>query len=308
MTHIEILLLALLIDAGLGEPKAIWSRIPHPAALMGQAIDALDQRLNTGGMRIAKGAVAILGLVVLAFGIGQFIAFLPDFGLLEVLVVAILLAHKSLIEHVTAVHNALGSSLGAARKAVGMIVGRDTRDLDESDVTRATIESASENFSDGVIAPAFWALLFGAPGIIIYKMVNTADSMIGHRSEQYEQFGKAAARLDDALNFIPARLSAALICFMGGAKDAWNDTAEDAIYHRSPNAGWPESAMAASLGIALAGPRSYFGERTEDPFVNGTGRRELTRHDIPKAVALLWKCWRVMVIGLAVIAVIWRLI
>ena len=308
MTHVEMLILALILDALLGEPKFLWSRVPHPAELMGKAIDRLDLMLNRGRLRVIKGGLAIGALALIAVGLGLFIALIPDFGILEMLTIAILFAHKSLIEHVGAVAQALGQSVQAGRKSVGMIVGRDTRDLDESDVTRAAIESAAENFSDGVVAPAFWALLFGAPGILFYKLVNTADSMIGHRSEDYEQFGKAAARLDDLLNWIPARATAALFCLVGRAKDAWNDTAEDAVYHRSPNAGWPEAAMAVSLGIALAGPRSYFGERTDDPFVNGAARRVLEPGDIIAAVALLWKSWRVSLGGLVLLAIVWRLV
>ena len=308
MTHVEILILALALDALFGEPRAIWTRVPHPAVIMGQAIDVLDHRLNFGAARIVKGAIAIAALFLAAMIIGWLIAIFPDFGLLEVAVVAILLAHKCLIDHVIAVREALATGLSEARKSVGMIVGRDTKNLDESGVTRAAIESAAENFSDGVVAPAFWALLFGAPGILIYKVVNTADSMIGHRSAQYEKFGKAAARLDDLLNWIPARISAGLIILAGGARKAWLDVAEDAEYHRSPNAGWPEAAMAYSLDAALAGPRSYFGETTTDPFIHGNGRRELTRADITAAVRLLWRAWRMMVGTLIVLALLWRIL
>ena len=211
-----LLLPALLLDAGLGEPHWLWSRFPHPAVLMGRAVGWLDRRLNRGAARKAKGVVALILLVVAAGGTGWVIAAVPDGGILDVLAAAILLAQRSLSDHVSAVARALRMSLPEARRAVAMIVGRDTAALDEPAVARAAIESAAENLSDGVVAPAFWFLVAGLPGMLVYKIVNTADSMIGHRTPRHEAFGWAAARLDDVLNLIPARLTALMIAVAHG--------------------------------------------------------------------------------------------
>lgn len=285
------LLLALLLDAALGEPRQVWDRIPHPAVVMGRIIARADLNLNSGRSKRLKGALLIIGLCVCAFLVGNLIAWFPDFGVFEVILVAILLAHRSLLDHVQAVADALAISPKEGRKAVAMIVGRDTTDLNESDISRAAIESAAENFSDGVVAPAFWFAVMGLPGILIYKIVNTADSMIGYRTPRHQEFGWAAARLDDLLNWIPARLSGALICATSLRREPWSTMTQDAQYHRSPNAGWPEAAMAGSLNIALSGPRTYEGQRTQDPFVNAAGRRELTASDITSATHTLWKAW-----------------
>jgi adenosylcobinamide-phosphate synthase len=177
-----------------------------------------------------------------------------------------------------------------------MIVGRDVAALDESAVARAAIESAAENFSDGVVAPVFWFVLAGLPGIVAYKLVNTADSMIGHRNERYAQFGWAAARLDDVMNYIPARLAAGLIALAMAAPEALDVMRADAGHHRSPNAGWPEAAMAGALGVALSGPRVYGGQRTNDRFVNPAGRRDLGSAEIAAAVRVLWRAWALMLV------------
>ena len=216
---------------------------------------------------------------------------------------AILLAQKSLVQHVEAVGDALRLSLSQGRRAVAMIVGRDTAALDEPAVARAAIESAAENLSDGVIAPAFWFLIGGLPGILIYKITNTADSMIGHRTPRHEEFGWAAARFDDLLNLIPARLTALLIALAHG----WLDPApilRDAPLHRSPNAGWPEAAMAVVLNVALSGPRSYHGEMREFPWVWPEGRRDIGPDAVDAACAALWRAWALMLAGVAVIALI----
>ena len=304
MTHVEMLLVALILDAALGEPDWLWTRMRHPAKLMGLAIDWLDVRLNFGRERKIKGAIAVAGLVISAAMIGNLIAWIPDYGLLETLAAAILLAHRSLIDHVSAVSRALSESLAAGRASVANIVGRDVEALDESSVARAAIESAAENFSDGVIAPAFWFLIFGLPGILIYKAVNTADSMIGHLNERYAQFGWAAAKLDDALNWIPARLTAALICVVYRSSSAWETVTDDADLHRSPNAGWPEAAMAGVLGVALSGPRSYSGALTRDAYVNASGRRTLRAGDIDRAADVLWRSWAAVVLVLALISMV----
>jgi len=301
MLFFILIIVALGLDALFGEPDWLWARVPHPVRAMGAAITLADSALNKGQQKRLKGALAVAGLV-LGFGaLAVAVARVPDYAVLEVLVAAILIGHRSLVQHVAAVAAGLSVSLPAGRKAVAMIVGRDVAALDESGVARAAIESAAENFSDGVVAPVFWFWLFGLPGIVIYKLVNTADSMIGHRNEKYEEFGWAAARLDDVMNFVPARIAAGLIALSATSQNAVEAVRRDASQHRSPNAGWPEAAMAGALDIALSGPRRYDGQLTEDAFVNATGRKELAVPDIEAAVRQLWKSWGVM---LGVIAVI----
>lgn len=302
MTIISLLLIALILDAVLGEPDWLWSRFPHPATLMGRSVEWLDDRLNHGDNRRNAGVITIAILTVGALAVGLFIKSIPDAGLLEAAFAAVLLAQRSLTTHVSQVADALRSSLSEGRRAVSMIVGRDPEELDENAVARSAIESAAENFSDGVIAPAFWFLLFGLPGIMVYKMINTADSMIGYRNERYEDFGWAAARLDDMVNWIPARISGGLICLAHWSLDAWETMKTDARHHRSPNAGWPEAAMAGVLGIAISGPRSYNGTLTNLPWVNGSGRKPLSPTDIEAAVRVLWQSWFV---GVAILAAVW---
>ena len=301
MNTLELLLVALILDALLGEPEWLWSRLPHPATLMGRCVEWLDERLNHGDNRREAGIVTITILTVGGLILSLFIAAIPDAGLLEALIAAILLAQRSLTDHVSRVAEALRSSLPEGRRAVSMIVGRDPEQLDESAVARGAIESAAENFSDGVIAPAFWFLIFGLPGIVVYKIINTADSMIGHRNERYEDFGWAAARLDDIVNWAPARISGGLICLAHWSRDGWEAMQADANHHRSPNAGWPEAAMAGVLDIAISGPRSYNGTIIDLPWVNGTGRKPLGPIDIEAAVRVLWRSWFV---GLGITAAV----
>lgn len=298
-----LLIPALLLDAALGEPRWLWDRFPHPAVLMGRLIGWADKRFNTGSFRRAKGAAVMAALGIGALGSGALVAAIPDYGLLEVIIAAILIAQKSLVDHVRAVGNALRLSLGDGRRAVSMIVGRDTAALTEPEVARAAIESAAENLSDGIVAPAFWFLILGLPGILLYKITNTADSMIGHRTPRHEEFGWAAARFDDLLNLIPARLTAALIALSHG----WTDPApilRDAPLHRSPNAGWPEAAMAQVLDISLSGPRSYHGERRDYPWVHPQGRRDIGPDQVDAACAALWRTWGLMLAAVILIAVI----
>ncbi|MDT8344118.1 MAG: adenosylcobinamide-phosphate synthase CbiB [Thermohalobaculum sp.] len=295
-----MLALAMIIDAIFGEPEVLWRRLPHPAVLMGRAVGWLDARLNRGRLRRAKGVAAVAALVAGAAAVGMVLSLDILGGVAEVALAAILLAQKSLAQHVGRVADGLGSSLAEGRRQVAMIVGRDPETLDEAGVARAAIESAAENFSDGVVAPAFWFALLGLPGIVVYKAVNTADSMIGHLSPRYHAFGWAAARLDDLLNWVPARLAGGLICLVGGRRAAVEVMLRDADLHRSPNAGWPEAAMAASLGVALAGPRFYGGVPTDDPFLNPQGRSRARAADIRAAVGLIWRAWGVL-LGLALV-------
>ena len=298
----SVLAIAMGLDAALGEPRWLWDRLPHPAVLMGRAIGRAEARLNTGGSRRVKGAVLMLGLGGAALLLGWLLEILGP--LAEVIVVAVLLAQKSLVEHVRAVADGLRISVGDGRRAVAMIVGRETSRMDRGDVARAAIESAAENFSDGVVAPVFWYLLGGLPGLLLYKLTNTADSMIGYRTPRYAAFGWAAARFDDLLNLVPARLTAALLALMLGVTGQRAAIIDEAGRHRSPNAGWPEAAMARGLGVALSGPRAYDGQMRDYPFVNPGGRRDIGPGEIEAAVTALWRAWA----GLLAVAVVVALI
>ncbi len=293
------LVLAMALDAVMGEPKSLWDRIPHPAVLMGRTIDWADNRFNNGEDKRQKGVIA-LGLLILFWVV--LAGILSSFGwVVQIICAAILLAQKSLVEHVEAVASGLRQTITRGRKAVAMIVGRDTAQMDEPAVARAAIESAAENFSDVVIAPAFWFLIAGLPGIVLYKLVNTADSMIGHRTPRHEEFGWAAARLDDWLNWVPARLSAILILLSHGRPDLWRGLPTEARQHRSPNAGWPESAMARVLNVSLSGPRAYHGQMQDFPWVHPSGDRHPGPIQIDAACTVLWRAWAGMVLLAGVI-------
>ena len=298
------LVLALVLDAGFGEPRWLWSRLPHPAVLMGRAVDALDCALNAGRARRARGALALTLLVAGAWVAGLAVAAIPLGPLPEALGAAILLAQRSLAEHVSDVARALRASLGEGRRAVALIVGRDTEAMDGAEVARAAIESAAENLSDGVVAPALWFMVAGLPGMAAYKAVNTADSMIGHRTPRHEAFGWAAARADDALNWVPARATAAGLAAVSGVLRQWPAIASDARRHRSPNAGWPEAAAARALGVALSGPRRYGGRVADEPFVNPAGRRDADAGDVERAVALLWRAWALLLAATVLLAAV----
>jgi adenosylcobinamide-phosphate synthase len=295
-----IVVAALAFDALIGDPDWLWRRLAHPVALFGAVIKFLDRVLNreewSQQQRRAAGIfgtillVAVTGLTGILTQIALQRIPAGNFGL--ALIASIFIAQRSLYEHVARVRAAFAEGgLDGARHAVSMIVGRDPTVLDEAGVCRAAIESCAENYSDGVVAPVFWLAVLGLPGLIAYKAVNTADSMIGHRNERYEAFGWAAARLDDILNLIPARLSAMLLAIAapvagGSIKSTLKVVRRDAARHRSPNAGWPESAMAGALGLALSGPRRY-GERTvDDPFLNAETRKEAKPRDIDRALDL----------------------
>jgi len=284
-----LLCLAMGLDALLGEPRWLWSRLPHPAVLMGRAVDWLDGKYNNGDARRAKGIGVMAALAGGAIALGLVLSLLPWW--VQGVVAATLLAQRSLCQHVSDVARALRRGLDEGRTAVSMIVGRETATLDRPAIARAAIESAAENLSDGVIAPVLFTLVFGLPGLLLYKITNTADSMIGYRTPAYKEFGWAAARFDDLLNLLPARLTAFVILAVHGRFDDWQGAIRDARVHRSPNAGWPEAAMSRVLGVALSGPRVYHGQRTDDPFVNPDGRRDTSPADIDRAVATLWRVW-----------------
>lgn len=282
--------LAMVLDALFGEPDAVWRRVPHPAVVMGKTVAALDSYLNNRSRR--NGIVALAILIVLAGVFGLLVsAFLGALGV--IILGAILLAQRSLVDHVNDVAVALRKSPADGREAVARIVGRDVGEMNEPDIARAAIESAAENFSDGVIAPLFWLCVGGLPGIMIYKAVNTADSMIGYRTPKYTNFGWAAARLDDALNWFPARITGGLIWVAGGFYGAWAQIRREAGQHRSPNAGWPEAAMAPALGVALSGPRSYEGRMQDFQWVNAAGHQDVGAKQIEAATKLLWRSWAI---------------
>lgn len=294
------LALAMALDAALGEPRWLWDRVPHPAVLIGRAIGWADRRWNCGDARKAKGVALMLGLALAALALGHLLRAIPG-QLAEVIVLAILLAQRSLVDHVRAVADALRLSLGDGRLAVSNIVGRDTAAMDESAVARSAIESAAENLSDGVVAPVVWFAVAGLPGLLLYKVTNTADSMIGYKTPRHADFGWAAARFDDLLNLVPARLTAGVIWLLSGPRRPFADIAADARTHRSPNAGWPEAAMARALDVALSGPRSYDGEMRDFDYIHAKGRKAIGPDAIEAATTKLWQVWGVL-LGLAVVA------
>ncbi len=272
------MLIAMAIEAALGWPAALHRRIGHPVTWIGALIAALERRLNRPGAapaaRIALGGATTLAVVALAAGAAAAVAALLPGGwpgiLLTGLLAAPLVATRSLHDHVAAVARPLAAGdLAGARAAVAMIVGRDPERLDTAGTARAALESLAENASDGVIAPLFWGVALGLPGIAGYKALNTLDSMIAHRSPRYLHFGRIAARADDVANWIPARLTALLIALASPRpRQALATTLRDARRHRSPNAGWPEAAMAGGLGIRLSGPRSYGEGIRDEPWLN----------------------------------------
>ena len=304
------LLLAMFIDVLTGEPEWIYRRVPHPAVQMGRLVALLDNRLNRPSDRLSYGvgtmryrgvcAVAVLGFVAVLCALmleGLLTSISAVWApVLEAFLASTLIAHRSLIDHVKSVFTALQSeNTDEGRKAVSMIVGRDPEKLDQPGIVRAALESLAENFSDGVVAPCMFYLLFGLPGLFLYKIVNTADSMIGHRTEKYLHFGWAAARLDDLLNFIPARFTGVLIVMASGVlslriKDGWRIMMRDANKHRSPNAGWPESALAGALDIRLSGPRVYGNSHTQEPWV-GDGTKDVLPCQINKGIRLIWTAY-----------------
>ena len=290
----------MLIELGLGYPQRLLRTIGHPVSWIGRLIDALDRQLNRETDAAQKRRAAGIVAVVVVLAIVGTIAFLAERALLHLplgilvagLLASTLIAQRSLHRHVADVARALErEGVEAGRNAVAHIVGRDTASLDEAGIARAAIESLAENFSDGVVAPVFWMAIAGLPGAALYKAINTADSMIGHRTPRHAAFGWAAARLDDLVNLPASRLSALLLIVAAAlskktsAGAAWRAVRRDAPRHRSPNAGYPEAAMAGALGLALAGPRVYGGVRVEDAMM-GDGRRAADAADIRRALAL----------------------
>jgi adenosylcobinamide-phosphate synthase len=307
-------LLALLFELMLGYPDRLVRAIGHPVIWMGRLIGALDRGLNrdsaTPAVRRMAGTIAVLILIavvgVIALLGARGLMMLPFGSVMAALVAGTLLAQRSLHEHVGHVAAALErADLAAGRLAVSHIVGRDAAALDQAGVARAAIESLAENFSDGVVAPVVWMAIGGLPGAAIYKAINTADSMIGFRTPRHAAFGWAAARLDDLVNLPASRLSALLIFAAAGltadasSANAWRAVARDAHRHRSPNAGYPEAAMAGALGLMLAGPRVYGGVTVDDAMM-GDGRRAADAADI-RAALRLYRHADAMLIGLVAV-------
>lgn len=315
---VALALMAMLAELATGYPDRLYKAIGHPVTWIGAVISRAEKRWNTAQRtdtaRFAAGLGLLVALVAGSLLIGLLLQTMVDpLGIAGFLLLAIamgtLIAQRSLYTHVAAVADALErGGLEAGRKAVSQIVGRDPQALDEAGVARAAIESLAENFSDGIVAPVFWLAALGPAGTIAYKAVNTADSMIGHRNERYEQFGKAAARFDDVINLPASRLSAlfvaagALTMKYTSPRNALRAVRRDARHHRSPNAGWPEAAMAGALGIGLAGPRAYGGVMTSDRVMNEGGRRDLTAADIRRALTLYVRANEMLIGLLAVLA------
>ncbi len=295
-----LLLLALALDAVLGEIPLVFRFVPHPVKVIGGIIAGAEAKLNRPHRsqrdRALRGillvAAMVAGAAAVGIGVSRLSLAMPRLWLVELFLTFTLLAQRSLFDHVRAVAEGLAKGLGAGRQAVAMIVGRDPNSLDEHGVARAAIESCAENFSDAVVAPVFWAVLFGFPGLLVYKTVNTLDSMIGHRSERYRAFGWAAARLDDVMNLAPARLAGLLIALAaafvpsGHPFKAVRTMLRDARHHRSPNSGWPEAAMAGALGLSRGGPRRYPGEIVKEKWI-GDGRARATVKDVHRSLSVL---------------------
>ncbi|MER9639249.1 adenosylcobinamide-phosphate synthase CbiB [Mesorhizobium sp. M0239] len=296
-----IAFLSLAVEFALGYPDWLFRAIGHPVTWFGRLISFLDHRLNRAtdpdALRRKRGVQALLVIVlvpaIIGLGVQILFWFVPMGLVITALLATSLLSQKSLYEHVEAVADALDTGgLALGRVAVSRIVGRDPETLDRAGVCRAAIESLAENFSDGIVAPAFWTGVGGLAGGAAYKAANTADSMIGHRTPRHEAFGWAAARFDDWINLPASRLTALLIVLAAflvkgaDAKNAWHAVLRDAKKHRSPNAGWPEAAMAGALGLSLAGPRSYGGVLVDDVFMGEGGRREADSLDIRQALKL----------------------
>jgi adenosylcobinamide-phosphate synthase len=312
---VALALIAMLIELCFGYPDAVLNVIGHPVTWIGRLIGALDNWLNRDAAAASeRRSAGVLVVFILAAVVGA-VALVVEYELLRLplgilaagLLASTLVAQRSLNRHVADVAAALDKGgIAAGRIAVARIVGRDTAELDAAGVARAAIESLAENFSDAVVAPVIWMVIGGLPGAALYKAINTADSMIGHRTQRHEAFGWAAARLDDLINLPASRLSALLLVAASAlTKDAdsgaaWRAIRRDAARHRSPNAGYPEAAMAGALGLSLAGPRSYGGVNVDDVRM-GDGRRDANAADIRRALALFQSADAILIALLAVV-------
>jgi adenosylcobinamide-phosphate synthase len=309
---LPLALAALIIEALIGYPAPLYRAIGHPVTWMGRWLAWLERILNSGdasfAARWAAGVVALClylaPVALVAWAATRLCVSAGPLGFAALaLLAASLPAQRSLAVHVSAVADGLDAGLPEGRRAVAKIVGRNPEVLDEAGVARAAIESLAENFSDGVAAPILWTALGGLVGGALYKAINTADSMIGHRDERYRAFGWAGARLDDIVNLPASRLAAlwlilgALLTPGASARDAARAVWRDAARHRSPNAGWPEAAMAGALGLKLAGPRVYGDTLVDDAFM-GSGRREADAADIRRALRLFTRACAIQAVTL----------
>ncbi len=317
MNHFALVALALVLEYFVGYPQAIFKMIGHPVQWIGKLIAYLDEGLNDPDLEDQDqrnhGIFAVLALC-LAVGIpayiaAKFLSYVQYGWIINVALATTMIAQKSLRDHVSAVARTLPQSIIDARKQVGKIVGRDPNALDESGVAKAALESLAENTADGVTAPIFWYAIAGLPGIVIYKAINTADSMIGHKSEKYLHFGWAAAKLDDLVNLPVSRLTGLLFAAAAWFKSktraqaALNAMWRDASKHQSPNAGWPEAAMAGALDLKFGGPREYDGDKVELAYM-GDGRLQLIAADIDKGLELYDRALLILLAVAVVLAMI----
>jgi len=313
MTMAAAMLVALALDALVGWPDRLYARIGHPVTWLGALIDALDARFNREDQRARTrrltGIAVTVGITVLTIGFGAALQALAPEGAASVLLVGVLawplVAARSMYDHVADVARPLAAGdMDVARQAVAMIVGRDPNQLDAAGIRRASLESLAENTSDGIVAPLFYGVIFGLPGIMAYKAINTLDSMIGHRNARYSDFGWAAARLDDLVNLIPARLTGLNFALISRRPaTALNVMWRDAANHRSPNAGWPEAAMAGALGVRLSGPRMYGDRVADEPWLNGDAT-DPGQNDLAEGLALFRRAVFAVAALLVVLALI----
>lgn len=287
-------LVAMFLDALFGEPKILWRRAGHPIVWLGKFAERIETVFNKGDQRIVRGAFSWLRVVSTATLIGFLLQIVCSWFAYGWIVVGFIgsigLAARSLDQHVRAVADGLDQTIEEGRNAVSKIVGRDPESLDQDGIARAAIESLAENSSDGFVAPIFWFALFGLPGLFAYKSINTLDSMWGHRNPEFEKFGKVSARVDDVVNWLPARLTAFWVSFVMGTFSPLAAAFRDGPKHRSINAGWPEAAFACALGLSLAGPRAYGGEIVNDAEM-GTGSRNASSSHIRAALRIFWFLW-----------------
>lgn len=315
---------ALILEATFGYPDALLRRIGHPVMWIGALIAALERRLNAPDASARRRRMFGVATLVLTLSAGVVSAAIlttcvrattgPYAWLPLGMLASTLLASRSLHRHVADVGAALRSGgPDAGRVAVAHIVGRNPAHLDAAGILRAAIESLAENDSDGVVAPAFWCAIGGLPGIVAYKVANTADSMIGHLNARYADFGRAAARFDDVLNLIPSRLSAVWLILAAAtmrdatARGAWRVVRRDARRHRSPNAGWPEAAMAGALGLRLGGPRVYGDSVVADSWL-GDGRADATLADLDRALRLYRRSCALQIAATVTLALVVQII
>ena len=311
-----LMLAAWAIELALGWPDPLFRCIRHPVVWIGAFVGTLEKLLNRPSLphavRYVLGGLSAVTVIVTVAGFAVLVTrALPDNGLglvIEAVVGSAFIASRSLHDHVAAVARPLGAGdLAGARAAVSMLAGRDPAHLNRPGITRAALESLAENTSDGVVAPIFWGVVFGLPGLAAYKAINTLDSMLGHRNERFAVYGGFAARLDDVANLIPARLTGTLLVLAAASPEAWRVMIRDSRCHRSPNAGWPEAALAGALGVRLSGPRVYGGQLSDEPWLN-SGAPDPSPQDLRRGLAIYRKALTlgaVLLIGAVVAGFAW---